>query len=111
MTALPSFPVDPGTLDAIEEAIGQHVTDDRATATATTDDITAAETATPIVGLDALLEHISGWTPAGTETIHRGGLIVDVGPLYSREDVILALIAEVRRLRALALKLRLQAPA
>lgn len=104
---LPDFPVDPGTLDAIEEAIGYAVPDDRATATATTDDVTDAETAYPAaVGLDGLLELVSGWTPDGDKTIHRGGVIVDVGPLFSREDVILALIQEVRELRALVTRLR-----
>ncbi|KXP00883.1 hypothetical protein [Tsukamurella pseudospumae] len=80
MTALPPFPVDPGTLDAIEEAV--HATYDSTTNT-----------------LDELLELLSRWTPEGDETIHDGAVHVDVGPLYSREDVILALITEVRELR------------
>lgn len=78
MTALPSFPVDPGTLDAIADTI--HDPADGPT-------------------LDELLELLSGWTPAGEDTMHDGTMIVDTGPLYSREDVILALITEVRALR------------
>lgn len=77
---LPDFPVDPGTLDAIEEAV--HATYDSTTNT-----------------LDELLELLSGWTPAGEETVHDGARVVDTGPLYSREDVILALITAVRKLR------------
>ncbi len=89
---LPAFPVDPGTLDAIEEAV--HATYDSRTNT-----------------LDELLELLSGWTPEGQETVHDGAVHVDTGPLYSREDVILALITEVRRLRELAERLLPQARA
>lgn len=82
---LPAFPTDPGTLDAIEDAVYQHPGSTHITAMPT---------------LDELLELLSGWTPEGDETVHDGARIVDTGPLYSREDVILALITEVRELRA-----------
>lgn len=108
---LPPFPVDPVTLDAIEAAIGAAVPDDRAAATAITDDVTDAETANPIVGLDALLELFSAYTGGGTVDDDNGCHIVHIGPLYSREDVILALITEVRRLRELAERLLPQARA
>lgn len=82
MTTLPSFPVDPGTLVALEGAI--------------TEDPELG------VGLDELLELLAGWTPGDApDTIHETGTrAVDVPALYSREDVILALITEVRQLRA-----------
>lgn len=82
MPELPPFPVDPGTLDAIEGALhGPN------------------HPAFPGCTIDEVLELLSGWTPAGDETVHDGAVHVDTGPLYSREDVILALIQEVRALR------------
>ena len=109
MTALPAFPVDPGTLDAIEEAIGYTVTDERAAATRESADaphgtrlpITEGEVdADP--NLDDLLEHLSGYVEeAGVEGEPQSGIVVHTIPtVYSREDVILALITEVRELRA-----------
>lgn len=83
MTALPSFPVDPGTLDAIQDTI-----------------IEPADGPT----LDELLELLAGYTgeSQGETFIDFAGqevIAADVGRLYSREDVILALIEEVRVLR------------
>lgn len=74
---LPDFPVDPGTLDAIEGALTQDGTT-----------------------IDRVLELLSGYDGAGEETV-RGGLAVTyvAGRLYSREDALLALIREVRALR------------
>lgn len=82
MPELPPFPVDPGTLVALEGAI--------------------REDPELGVGLDELLELLAGWTPGDApDTIHETGTrAVDVPALYSREDVILALITEVRTLRA-----------
>lgn len=93
MPELRAFPTDPGTLIALEGAI--------------TEDPELG------VGLDELLELLAGWTPGDApDTVHETGTrSVDVPPLYSREDVILALIREVRRLRELAERLLPQARA
>ena len=111
MTALPPFPVDPGTLDAIEEALNTAVPDERACATresaaaphGTQLPITAGEVdAHP--NLDDLLEHLSGYVEeAGVEGEPQSGIVMHSIPtVYNRDDVILALITEVRQLRDVA---------
>ncbi|TWS23177.1 hypothetical protein FK268_12720 [Tsukamurella sputi] len=104
MTALPPFPVDPGTLDAIEEALRYSVSDERAAATATTDDITEAEIAGHALTLDDVLQQAAD-RHVDLTNVDRERPVVDVPPLYSRDVVILALITEVRRLRELAERL------
>ena len=108
MTGLPAFPVDPGTLDAIEEALNTAVPDERAAATRESTDaphgtkppITEGEVdADP--NLEDLLEHLSGYVEgAGVEGEPQSGIVMHSIPtVYNRDDVILALIREVRALR------------
>lgn len=120
MPELPPFPVDPGTLDAIEEALSTAVADERAAATRESADaphgtklpITEGEVdADP--NLDDLLEHLSGYVEeAGVEGEPQSGIVMHSIPtVYNRDDVILALIREVRRLRELAERVLPQARA
>lgn len=102
---LPAFPVDAGTLDAIEEAIGQAATDDHAAATlASCDDdqpVTETEAQAPRgLTLDGLLEQLSGYVGGGEPAVINGRESHLIPAVYDRDAVILALITEVRTLRA-----------
>lgn len=92
-----AFPIDDVTLDAIEHALGGAYTVD--------------EDGEPVLhgadmSLPQLLDFLSGYDPAKLQPVlnEYDTPMPDVSlypePLFSRDDVIRALIAEVRRLRA-----------
>lgn len=88
-STLPSFPVDDATLLAVEHALGGSLT---------------VEDGQPIlVGADYslwdLLEFLSGYDPDKSVPIGDGVYEYVGGPIYHPDDVIRALVAEVRRLR------------
>lgn len=83
------FPVDDLTLSALEHALdAAYEVDDEGTHT-----VVGAE-----FNLTQLLDFLSGYDPADTASLH-GNVSEHTQPLYTRDDVIRALIAEVRRLR------------
>jgi hypothetical protein len=87
---LPDFPVDDVMLDLLEHALGglYEVDDDFGTRLVGAD-----------YSLPQLLDFLSGYDPE--QVVPLGGGIEEYvgGPLYTRDDIIRALIAEVRRLR------------
>lgn len=98
---LPPFPVDDATLLALEHALGAALYYDE-------------EGDLAILGADytvpGLLDFLSGYDPTKVEVLMDGivpGIdepeVVEYigGPLYTRDCVIRALIAEIRRLRSI----------
>ncbi len=96
--SLPAFPVDDVTLALVEHAMGARLIFD------------GTEDGPKVVGADmsmpALLDFLSGYDPAKVvPLVLEDGHEVDGwteyvgGPIYGRDDIIAALIAEVRRLR------------
>lgn len=104
--SLPGFPVDDATLLAIEHAMGGALTFDRP------DDADLEDEGPWLTGadysVDKLLSFMSGTLDEsgqeyiGVTSTMFGDLptYVDERPHYTRDDVIRALIGEVRRLRA-----------
>lgn len=86
----PPFPVDDFTLDQIEHALGgaYSVTEDG------THTLVGAD-----FSLTQLLDFLSGFDPARLEPTDDPDTFVYDGAVYHEDDVIRALIAEVRRLR------------
>lgn len=89
---LPPFPVDPDTLDLIERAMSP--------------DPDLDETTTSLAAVLDLLSEMGGSDPSAADVIDEGDellgrpqIVVHRDPFYSHHDLILALIAEVRRLR------------
>jgi hypothetical protein len=88
---LPSFPVDDVMLDAVEHALGGAYTVD-------------PDGTHRLVGaaysLSHLLDFLAGYEPEATVPLSDGPIVEYVGGvLYRPDDIIRALIAEVRRLR------------
>lgn len=100
MADLADFPVDDVTLDALEHALGGALT---------FEGVENHEDGPRLVGADMsvskLLDFLSGYDESklGPLTLDDGhdvdGWVEYPDPLYHRDDVIRALIAEVRRLR------------
>lgn len=88
--SLPPFPVDECTLGNIEHALDARMSVDE-------------EGAHHVAGADftmpALLNFQSGYDPALVEPLGDGIVEYVGGELYTRDDVIRALVAEVHRLR------------
>jgi hypothetical protein len=95
---LPAFPVDDVTLNLLEHALQARLSYDDEGAVV----VEGAEMTVP-----ALLDFLSGYDASKSVPVvdEDGYTVPDIteyvgGPLYSRDDVIAALIHEVRRLRA-----------
>lgn len=91
MTTLSTFPIDDVTLSAIEHAMGGSFTVD-------------SDGTHRLVGADYsmsdLFNFLSGYDPDAVVMISEEVAEYVGGPIYNRDDIIRALIAEVRRLRA-----------
>lgn len=97
---LPPFPVDDSTLDLLDRAL--------------TIDPTAGETRTSLGDLLVMLSELGGSDTSKTTVLEPGDpfdpglggaeIVLCEDPCYHEQDVIAALIAEVRTLRSLVLE-------
>lgn len=87
---LPPFPVDDFTLDQVEHALGGAFT---------VDDDGTHRLGGADFSLSRLLDFLSGYDPNRLEATDDPDVFVYEGAVYHPNDVIQALIAEVRRLR------------
>lgn len=97
MKTLPPFPVDDVTLLAVEHALGATLTRDAAGEWMVIgSDYTMTQLLNLLSGYDPALE-----VPMADEYGHEDEDFVEYtgGPIYHTDDIIIALIAEVRRLR------------
>jgi hypothetical protein len=88
---LPDFPVDDITLDLLEHALDARLT--------FTEDGTLTHVGADMT-VPQLLDFLSGYDPSLSEPTEHPDIKVYPHPIYHEHDVLRALVAEVRRLRA-----------